>query len=249
MNDQPTPPDYTSLTFGAPYADRPYVILNMISSLDGRAVVEGTERGLGSPDDQRLMRELRFHADVVLDGAETLRVSGISSRLDDRALVARRVEAGRSPLPTAATITASGQLPLEHPFFRASDFDAVVYASARIPDERAQAIRDTGRQLIILDPLDEVRAMLRHMRTELDAGLLLLEGGPRTTGAFLEQDCVDEIFLTLGGLIVGGDSPKTIVEGTRPSRVESVLRLALVSAVPNPGTNEVYLRYARRRAT
>ena len=40
--------------FPAPPADRPYVVLNMVSSVDGRVVVEDTERGLGSPRDQRL---------------------------------------------------------------------------------------------------------------------------------------------------------------------------------------------------
>ena len=84
----PTPgkPDYTALSFPPPPADRPTVILNMVSSADGRAVIEGTERGLGSPTDQRLMRELRVHADVVLNGAGTLRASGTSSRTGDASL-------------------------------------------------------------------------------------------------------------------------------------------------------------------
>ena len=41
-------PDYTRLEFGRTPADRPYVILNMVSSIDGKAVVEGSEKGLGS---------------------------------------------------------------------------------------------------------------------------------------------------------------------------------------------------------
>ena len=76
----PGRPDYAGLAFPPPPPDRPYVIVNMVSSVDGRAAIEGTERGLGSTTDQALMRELRVHADVVLNGASTLRASGSSPR-------------------------------------------------------------------------------------------------------------------------------------------------------------------------
>src|SRR3954453_12737860 len=92
-------PDYTALTFPAPPAHRPYVILNMVESLDGRATIEGNERGLGSPVDQSLMRELRVHADVVVNGASTLRASGTSPRLNNAALEAIRIERGKSRVP------------------------------------------------------------------------------------------------------------------------------------------------------
>ena len=55
----------------------------MVMSADGHTVVEGSERGLGSPTDQRLMRELRVHFDVVLNGGATFRASGTSARLNN----------------------------------------------------------------------------------------------------------------------------------------------------------------------
>ena len=88
----PGKPDYTALDLPAPPPDRPYVIANTVMSADGKSVIEGTEQGLGSAVDQRLMRELRVNADVVLNGAGTLRASGTSSRLGDEALEAIRLE-------------------------------------------------------------------------------------------------------------------------------------------------------------
>ena len=67
-------PDYTALDLPAAPADRPYIITNMVMSLDGKAVVEETEQGIGSKVDQRLMRELRVNADIVLTGAGTREV-------------------------------------------------------------------------------------------------------------------------------------------------------------------------------
>ena len=69
--------------------------------------IEGTEKGIGSKTDQRLMRELRVHADVVINGAGTLRASGTSSRLGDPALEQLRVDRGKPPAPIAAVLSAS----------------------------------------------------------------------------------------------------------------------------------------------
>lgn len=239
-------PDYTVLAFGAPKTDRPYVIVNMVSSIDGRTVIGRTEQGLGSDADQLLMRELRYHSDIVLSGAETLRVSGANSRLDAAGLEALRAAEGRSALPIAATISRSGRLPVDCPFFTAHDFDAVVYLSETAPHAQRELIKATGRQVVLLPDGDEIPAMLRHMRTELNAELLLVEGGSKVTGAFFELGVIDEFFLTLGAVLVGGAEPKTPIAGTARDTTRQVVRFDLQSATPNWATDEVYLRYRRR---
>ncbi|MEI7924579.1 MAG: dihydrofolate reductase family protein [Chloroflexota bacterium] len=240
-------PDYTSLTFPTAPADRPYVILNMVSSADGRITVEGTERGLGSPRDQRLMRELRVHADVTLHGAGTLRASGTSSRLGDPLLEDLRERRGLPRTPIASVLSRSGDLPLDRLFFTARDFDAIVYLSDAAPPERVRAVEATGRRVALLPAGEELRAMLRHMRHELGAGLLLVEGGPTINGELFDLDAVDEFFLTLGGVIVNGNILKPAVENGRAPSIGALTRLELMSAIPNGETDEVYLRYRVRR--
>ena len=240
-------PDYTALTFPDPPADRPYVIVNMVSSVDGRVVVEGTEKGLGSPRDQRLMRELRMHADVTINGAGTLRASGTSSRLGDPALEDLRVARGRPRTPIAAVLSQSGDLPLDRLFFTARDFEAVIYLSSTATDARRQAIEATGRHVITLPAGDEVRAMLAHMRHEIGARLLLVEGGPTLNGALFDAGYVDEFFMTLGGVVVSGHATKPTVESDRTPSIATLTHLELLSATPNGETDEVYLRYRVRR--
>jgi riboflavin biosynthesis pyrimidine reductase len=244
---EPSVPDYTAITFPAAPADRPYVILNMVTSLDGRVTVEGTERGLGSPRDQRLMRELRVHADVTLNGAGTLRASGTSSRLGDPALEDLRERRGLPSVPIASVLSRSGDLPLDRLFFTARDFEAVVYLSDAAPTERARAVEATGRRVVHLPAHDEMPAMLAHMRHELGASLLLVEGGPTINGQLFDLGCVDEFFLTLGAVVVNGDHLKTAVLSDRAPGLDALTRFELLSAVPNGETGEVYLRYRVRR--
>lgn len=238
-----TKPDYTALDLPAPPADRPYVLLNMVMSADGKVVVEGTEQGIGSKVDQRLMRELRVNADVVLNGASTLRASGTSSRLGDAILEQMRIARGKPRFPTAAVISASGNLPLEKIFFTARDFDAIVYLSRTAPAERKRAIEATGRPVVSIPARGGFRAALKHMRTNLGAEVLLVEGGPTVNAELFQLGLIDEYFVTLGPVVVAGKDTLTAVEGATRFTRKNLPKLDLVWAIPNHETSEVYCRY------
>lgn len=238
-------PDYTSLELPDPPEDRPYVISNMVMSLDGTVVVEGTERGLGSAVDQALMRELRVNVDVVINGANTLRISGTSSRVSEHLIDIRRSR-GLTPHPVAAVLSASGDLPLERLFFTARDFDAVVFLADSAPEDRRAAIEATGRQVVSVPADAAVPAMLRHMRLEQGARSLLVEGGPHLLGSLIAAGALDEYFLTLGPVVVAGDSALPATVAPRPPSLAGLTQLELVSAHCEPTTGELYLRYRRR---
>jgi riboflavin biosynthesis pyrimidine reductase len=149
-------------------------------------------------------------------------------------------------LPVAATLSASGDLPLDRLFVTARDFEAVVYLSGAAPVERREEIEATGRTVVVLPADGGIRAMLGHMRHELGAQVLLAEGGPTVNAQLFALGCVDEYFLTLGPVIVAGRDTLTAVEGARAFGREAVKRLELVAAAPNEETGEVYLRYRVR---
>ena len=240
-------PDYTSLDLPPPPDDRPYVLVNMVSSVDGKVVIEGTEQGIGSKVDQRLMRELRVNADMVINGANTLRASGSSPRLGDATLEERRLSRGLPRYPTGAVISRSGDLPLDRIFFTATDFEAIVFLSDAAPAERRAAIVATGRQVVDVPAGGDVPATLLHQRRELGVRVLLVEGGPTFNAQLFQIDAIDEIFQTIGPVIVGGKDTITSVEGDAAFTRETVRRLDLVSAVTNDETSEVYLRYRVKR--
>jgi 5-amino-6-(5-phosphoribosylamino)uracil reductase len=124
----------------------------------------------------------------------------------------------------------------------------VVYLSERAPASRRKAIEATGRRMVVVPAGDETAAMLRHMRAELGARTLLCEGGPTLNGALLDGDAVDELFLTVGGVIVGGgDDSKTAIVTERPATREGLRPVELVSVAANAETGELYLRYRVRR--
>ena len=72
----------------------PMVRLNMIASLDGAVTLDGHAGGLGGPADQKMMILLRMLADVIIVGANTVRIEGYQGDLIDEPAKRWRVEHG-----------------------------------------------------------------------------------------------------------------------------------------------------------
>ena len=53
--------------------DRPWILVNMIASIDGATALEGTSGGLGGPGDRAVFSVIRGLADVILVGGATVR--------------------------------------------------------------------------------------------------------------------------------------------------------------------------------
>lgn len=234
--------DYTTLSFPEPPADRPFVAINMVMSADGRTVVDGTERGLGSKLDQRLMRELRVHFDAVMNGGATFRASGTSARLNDPELERWRVERGMTPSPIAAVLTRSGDLPAERRFFTDPSFDAVIYLSSSATGEVRRELASRGRAVVVVSEGEEAVAALNHMKHKLGASRVLVEGGATLNGELIALGLVDEYFLTLAPRITGGDTAHPAVQWPGEPTASQVKELRLIHNV-RAGTGEVFLRY------
>ncbi|HEX2084793.1 MAG TPA: dihydrofolate reductase family protein [Solirubrobacteraceae bacterium] len=65
---------FADVDFGAlAPPDRPYLVVNMVASADGRAALHGKTKDLSSPADKALFFTLRRRVDAVLVGTGTLR--------------------------------------------------------------------------------------------------------------------------------------------------------------------------------
>jgi riboflavin-specific deaminase-like protein len=244
---EPGAQPYLDLTFPEPPDERPYIIVNMVGSIDGKAVLDGTEQGLSSPPDKHRMQELRAQADAVLNGAGTMRKSGATSRIDDPSLVEWRMRRGkRSAHPLGVLITTRADFDRTGDYFDGSGLEAVIVAS-EITAERSREIEELGPRVVPVPRGEEgLRQAARYLRRERDVRLLLVEGGPTINDELLRLDLVDEFFLTLSPTFVGGRTTLSIVAGPAPFTRRTARRAALISVIANDETNELYLRYRMR---
>jgi riboflavin biosynthesis pyrimidine reductase len=217
------------------HATRPFLFLNMIASVDGRAAIEGRSHQLGSATDTLLLTELRTLADAVLIGSGTLRAEGYGRLVGNADRVARRQAAGRAPTPTAVLLSRGLELPWDAGLFQAADQPVVVYTGASGAPPRTAAPLEVVH---LRDP--SPAAALADLKAR-GIGALLCEGGPTLNRALLAAGVVDELFLTLSPLLAGNTEAPRIVEGAdlpAPARLD--LRWVLHH------DDELYLRYAIR---
>lgn len=177
-------------------ANRTWLRMNFIASLDGAATKDGRSGGLGDPADRRMFDLLRREADVVLLGAGTARVEGYGGmRLSDEE-AAWRTDAGLAPQPAFALVSRSLDLDPASPIFTDAPVRPIVYTVASASSSRRA---DLSRVADVVDAGDaDADGML--IRQDLaDRGLRRIhsEGGPHLFGAMLAAGAVDALHLTL----------------------------------------------------
>lgn len=216
-------------------ADRPYLVANMVSSVDGKAAFRGRTKELGTDVDREMFLRLRTHADAILVGAHTVRVERYGRMVGDPELREQRVREGLVPDPLAVIVSGRLDLPTDTTLFQDPESRVAVYTASpgELPEAPAQVTVHR------LEPEEmTLGAVLRSLRTDHAVRSVLCEGGPTTLGFLLSDGLVDELFLTLSPTLAGGRQAPTIVTG--PS-LPDLAHLELVWVLE--AGDELFLRY------
>ena len=205
------------------HADRPWLMVNMIASIDGAISVDDRSGGLGGPADRRVFRTLRELPDVILVGASTVRTEGYGPvRLDQHAMARRRAR-GQSDTPRLVIVSGSLGLDTAAAVFAASSPPLVV-TTACADDRRRGALEEVAEVMTA----GATRVSMREMLGQLhDAGVrtVLCEGGPTVNAQLLDDDLVDEWCQTFSPLLVGGDAGRAAMGDASPGRTPSRFRV------------------------
>jgi 5-amino-6-(5-phosphoribosylamino)uracil reductase len=229
-----------ALAGGGP-TSRPYVVLNMVSTVDGHATLAGRSGGLSSPADRDLFHSLRLAVDAVMAGAATVRVERYGRIIPDESRRRLRIERGLREEPLACIV--SGRLALEGEVPLLADPAAKVViltsSAASLPASAAEVRYIRAERNGLLD----LPAALAELRERFGVRTLLCEGGPHLGAQLLAADLLDELFLSLAPKLAGGDPAAggealRILAGTELS---PPVELELLSALEHD--SHLFLRY------
>ena len=216
-------------------AVRPYVIINTVSSVDGRTTMEGKAAGIGSRTDRRTMRTLRSKVDAVMIGAGTLRAEKLSLGLDGP---------DGLPQPLAIIVTGSGEVPLEEHLVVEEGQEVLILLSDAVPRGVFERLRALAP--VMEAPADSTGAVdlaraLLALEARRGVESLLVEGGPGLNHALISRNLVDELFLTVAPQLLGGSAERTLTLLRGPT-LRDRPTLDLVSIHLADG--ELFLRYS-----
>jgi riboflavin biosynthesis pyrimidine reductase len=175
---------------------RPFVRVNMVSTLDGAIALGGRAGQISGPADRALFLVLRSLADLVLVGAGTARAENYGPVKLGEDLQQRRVERGQSPLPRLAVVTHRVDLDFGSRLFVGSSQRPIVIAPGGAdPGALAEArlvadVLTTGAETL---DLPTALAVLGDQ----GIGHILCEGGPTLNESLVAASLLDEFCLTL----------------------------------------------------
>jgi riboflavin biosynthesis pyrimidine reductase len=220
-------------------ADRPYVVANFVSSVDGRATYHGLTGQLGDDGDLAVFRALRREVDAVLVGTGTLRAEQYGRILKLPESRERRRQRGLAPEPLASVLTRTGDVPFEIPLFAEPEARVIVFSGADVDTSAARAqvevVRLDGAAL-------SFTAALNYLRAHHGVRALLTEGGPTVLAALVREHVLDELFLTLAPQLTGGGVGPALTSGPELAELQP---LELKGVLERAGS--LFLRYTLKK--
>lgn len=241
-------PAYLSFHMPASFSDhlsaanRPMTTVVLAMSADGKiADVGRSPARFGSAADKRHLEEQVAQADAVLFGAETLRAYGTTLPVTAADLQSQRQHQGKPPQPIQIVCSATGNLSRNLRFFQQPVprwlLTTASGAKGWPPPAPFDRILVTDSELSVNWP-----AAFQQFR-QLGIERLAILGGGELVAAILAIGGIDELYLTLCPVLLGGKTAPTPVGGS--GFVEAIapqLELLSVRAIGQ----EVFLHYRVR---
>lgn len=221
--------------------DRPWVLVNMVSSVDGATAVDGRSGALGGPADRAAFTAIRGVADVILVAAGTARAEGYGPPKTPEALQQARRARGQWAKPRIALVTRSVDLDFAGDLFADATSRCLVVVPDDAPAERVAAARQVADVVEAGHGGVDLDGCLRHLRG-IGASVVLAEGGPSLLGQLAGADLIDEVCLTLSPALVAGESARIVHGGAVPG---GLAPLRLDRVLEQDGV--LLLRYLRDR--
>jgi riboflavin biosynthesis pyrimidine reductase len=190
-------------------AGRPWLLVNMITSLDGAVTVDDRSGGLARPADKAMFSALRGIGDVVLAGAGTVRTEGYGPPRPTASTRAARLERGQRAAPRLAIVSRSLAFDLDAPLFAEAEEPPYVLTCAAAPAERRAATAAVAEVVVAGDESVDLAAALATLH-ERGERTITCEGGPHLNADLVAGDLIDEWALTLSPLLVGGGALRAI---------------------------------------
>jgi diaminohydroxyphosphoribosylaminopyrimidine deaminase / 5-amino-6-(5-phosphoribosylamino)uracil reductase len=197
----------------------PWVTLKAMISLDGRVASQnGESRGLGGPEEQRLVHRLRAESDAVVIGSGTA--------LQDDPLLTVRLGRRARQAPWRVVLDSALRTPLESNLLRTAAQTPLVLATCSPDAARAREYEARGARVWRLDPDADGRVPAAEVLRRLAAEgryAVLVEGGPTVHTSLLRAGLADEVAVGIAPVLLGGASTPTWTADLGRERLEEAI--------------------------
>lgn len=203
---------------------RPWVIAKWAMTLDGKlATRAGDSQWISSEASRAIVHQLRGRVDAIIVGSGTARIDNplLTARPADRADLKR--VATRIVVDSSASLTLNSRLAET-----AADSPVLVAAAADADENLRTQLAATGIE-VYRCPGQTHDARLIALLDELGRRRMtnvLVEGGSKLLGAFVDAGSIDEVHVFIAPKLAGGTAALSPVAGAGIERMADALQLA-----------------------
>lgn len=190
--------------------NRPFIFINSAMSADGKiSSIDHRQIKISGKNDRIRVDELRASSDAIMVGVGTVLADDPGLRIRSTHLCEERKNRGLNEQPMRVIADSKARTPHHAQILGEGCLIAVSHIA---PEERlcrlqaACEIIRCGREIV------DLRELTREL---YDRGIkrLMVEGGARLNWSMIELGLVDELYVYIGGLVIGGDKAPTLVDG------------------------------------
>lgn len=222
---------------------RPHITVILAMSADGKiADRRRSPARFGSNTDKLHLEQQIAQADGVLFGSGTLHAYGTTLRVTNPDLLQQRHQQGKPHQPAQIVCSRRAQLDRQYPFFR-QDVPRWLLTT---PTGARHWQDEPEFERILIAIYDDNLDWNVALQQLADAGIsrLAVLGGGQLVGSLADAGLIDELWLTVCPLLLGGANSPTPVEG-KGFLANAALRLTLLTA--KTVEQEVFLHYRLQR--
>ena len=174
----------------------PFIILKVAATLDGKiAARDGDSKWISGEVSRRFVHRLRDQVDGVLVGIGTV--------LKDDPMLTARVRGGRDPC--RIILDSRLRMPEKAKVIAISPSKTIIFTTEAAPKDKIERLEKKNVRVLVLDS-KEGRVNLKSCLSklgEMEMMSLLVEGGSRINGSFLDENLIDKLLLFLSPKLIG----------------------------------------------
>ncbi len=208
---------------------RPFVFINMAMSADGKvSTVRREQLRISGTEDFERVDSLRASSDAIMVGIGTVLTDNPSLTVKSDKRREERLKSGLPENPIRVVVDSAARTPIDADILNRGAGKRIIAVSERAIVEDIGRLGEKADIMVCGEDKVNLEKLLYLLWCQ-GVNRLMVEGGGTLNWSLLSLGLVDEIYIYIGNMIIGGDSAPTPVGGTGFVKPDELLRLALIN--------------------
>jgi 2,5-diamino-6-(ribosylamino)-4(3H)-pyrimidinone 5'-phosphate reductase len=189
---------------------RPFVFINSAISADGKiSSVERRQVRISGKADLARVDALRAESDAVMVGVGTVLADDPGLRIKSGLLRRARIEACNPENPLRVVTDSLARTPLTA---KVMGHGCIIATSAAAPDDRVAKLTQSCEMVFCGEKQVDLLDLLEVLHGK-GVRRLMVEGGATLNWSLIKAGLVDELYVYIGAMIIGGKDAPTLMDG------------------------------------